>query len=398
MGCRGRRGVHGCAGLLLILAPGHADEFCEAFLPAARRSQKELLGRSKYSHRFAKSLGSLRTQWTLALAQCALRSGVPGDFVETGVFTGVSSIAMLHALDVAGAAAAHRQHWACDSFLGLPNPSTEDACARDASRTFQGAAVARDEKAVCVSLGRGAFSAGLQTFHANVARARVGTTRLRTVAGWFNETLPPDGLGRISFLRLDGDLYASTRDALSALYPLVAPGGIVYSDDCAPAQAPHAAPPASPPLLVREYACAHAPGAHPARPPVRCRWAVCARVRVASSGRRVVLWLREGDRRVRNTRAPPPTGVQHAPASVSHAWLMHDAPAPLSQNATACPCLRLARVRVLDARVFAPACAAPHAVADTWRASRDRVSASVRSTSRARCCRAPKSISRLCGG
>jgi len=56
-------------------------------------------------------------------------------------------------------------------------------------------------------------------------------SNVRLHAGWFNETLPPDGLGRISFLRLDGDLYASTRDALSALYPLVAPGGIVYSDD-----------------------------------------------------------------------------------------------------------------------------------------------------------------------
>ena len=39
------------------------------------------------------------------------------------------------------------------------------------------------------------------------------------------------GWGRIAFLRLDGDLYESTRDALRALYPLVSPGGAVYVDD-----------------------------------------------------------------------------------------------------------------------------------------------------------------------
>ena len=54
---------------------------------------------------------------------------------------------------------------------------------------------------------------------------------LRTVAGWFNTTLPAPGMRAISFLRLDGDAYASTRDALVALYPRVSRGGIVYVDD-----------------------------------------------------------------------------------------------------------------------------------------------------------------------
>ena len=50
--------------------------------------------------------------------------------------------------------------------------------------------------------------------------------------GWFNETLPPRKLtNRIAFLRLDGDLYASTWDALTTLYPLVVDGGAIYIDD-----------------------------------------------------------------------------------------------------------------------------------------------------------------------
>ena len=48
---------------------------------------------------------------------------------------------------------------------------------------------------------------------------------------WFRDTLPPAGLQQISFLRLDGDLYGSTKDAIERLEPLVSPGGLIYVDD-----------------------------------------------------------------------------------------------------------------------------------------------------------------------
>ena len=47
-------------------------------------------------------------------------------------------------------------------------------------------------------------------------RFAVTTQRLRIVPGWFNESLPPAGLKSIAFLRVDGDLYASTRCARAA--------------------------------------------------------------------------------------------------------------------------------------------------------------------------------------
>ena len=203
---------------------------CEAYVPEAHRMQHTLVAdRGKWKHaRFRNMLAGLRTRWAFALSKCAMARSTVGDFIETGVFTGASSIAMMHTLDAAGASERHRLHYACDSFQGLPSTSKEDACK---GRAFQGAAVSKDEKAVCVSMGRGAFSASGKQFEANVAQARVDASRMRVVAGWFNETLPPPGLTHIAFLRLDGDLYASTRDALNALYPLVARGGIVYSDD-----------------------------------------------------------------------------------------------------------------------------------------------------------------------
>lgn len=47
----------------------------------------------------------------------------------------------------------------------------------------------------------------------------------------FNETLPAAPIDKVAYLRLDGDLYVSTRDALEALYHKVSPGGVIYVDD-----------------------------------------------------------------------------------------------------------------------------------------------------------------------
>jgi O-methyltransferase len=52
------------------------------------------------------------------------------------------------------------------------------------------------------------------------------------VRGWFKDTLatfvPP---APIAVLRLDGDWYESTWQCLEALYPHVAPGGLIIIDD-----------------------------------------------------------------------------------------------------------------------------------------------------------------------
>ena len=78
------------------------------------------------------------------------------------------------------------------------------------------------------------LAASQQAFEANLrshAPAFVEAGGLRVVAGWFATTLPAAPIRRIAFLRLDGDLYQSTFDALTALYDRVVPGGLIYVDD-----------------------------------------------------------------------------------------------------------------------------------------------------------------------
>jgi hypothetical protein len=55
--------------------------------------------------------------------------------------------------------------------------------------------------------------------------------QVRFLEGWFKDTLPTAPIGQIAVLRLDGDMYESTIQALEALYERVSPGGFVIIDD-----------------------------------------------------------------------------------------------------------------------------------------------------------------------
>jgi O-methyltransferase len=54
---------------------------------------------------------------------------------------------------------------------------------------------------------------------------------VRFLKGWFRDTLPVAPVRRLAILRLDGDLYESTLDALTHLYPKLQQGGYAVIDD-----------------------------------------------------------------------------------------------------------------------------------------------------------------------
>lgn len=153
---------------------------------------------------------------TLQLAYGALTQGTVGDFVETGVYTGGTSILLLKMLQKHDPLST-RKLWACDSFQGLPQASGFDKEDRGNG--------GRENI-------RGLFSSSEEVFHQNLRTHGVhDSARLRVLKGWFNETLPDAPIDRIAFLRLDGDIYESTMDALTSLYAKVSPGGLIYADD-----------------------------------------------------------------------------------------------------------------------------------------------------------------------
>ncbi len=67
----------------------------------------------------------------------------------------------------------------------------------------------------------------------NFRRYNLLDDQVRFLPGWFKDTLHKAPIDRLAVLRLDGDMYESTIQALTALYPKVSPGGFLIVDDYA---------------------------------------------------------------------------------------------------------------------------------------------------------------------
>jgi len=139
--------------------------------------------------------------------------GVPGDLIETGVWRGGATIFMRAVLKAYGVT--DRYVWVADSFEGLPPPNT-DEYPRDADSDLH------EARELAVSL---------EQVKANFDRYGLLDDQVRFLEGWFRDTLPAAPIKHLAVLRLDGDMYQSTMDALANLYPKVSLGGYVIVDD-----------------------------------------------------------------------------------------------------------------------------------------------------------------------
>jgi Macrocin-O-methyltransferase (TylF) len=145
--------------------------------------------------------------------ESALAAGVPGDLIEAGVWRGGATILMRAILKAYGVT--DRTVWVADSFAGVPPP--------DAARFPLDAGI---------DLYRfGLLAVPLEQVRANFARYGLLDDQVRFLKGWFRDTLPTAPPGPLAVARLDGDLYESTWDALTHLYPRLSPGGFLIVDD-----------------------------------------------------------------------------------------------------------------------------------------------------------------------
>jgi O-methyltransferase len=71
----------------------------------------------------------------------------------------------------------------------------------------------------------------LDEVRANFTRYGLLDEQVRFLKGWFKDTLPGAPIEQLAVLRLDGDMYESTMDALNSLYPKLQPGGYIIIDD-----------------------------------------------------------------------------------------------------------------------------------------------------------------------
>ncbi len=185
----------------------YADVEATPFDPDARRNGRDW---PPFAHTMT---GMKRLDNVQRCVEAALAAGVPGDLMETGVWRGGSTIlmrAILKAHQVTD-----RRVWVADSFRGVPPPNAEQYPA-DRDDLFY------TSKELAVSLDR---------VKANFAHYGLLDQQVRFIEGWFRDTLPTAPVERLAVLRLDGDMYESTTDALTHLYSKLAVGGYLIVDD-----------------------------------------------------------------------------------------------------------------------------------------------------------------------
>jgi O-methyltransferase len=161
------------------------------------------------------------------IARAVIAAGVPGDFVECGVFAGANSAAMARAIQYdmderfppyGGKTFIHltdRRVHLFDTFTGCPAPT------------------APDKEWIAAAHQAGVSACSLEQMLGYMDGWKIPRELLRIHKGPFSQTIPKAvDVQQIAVLRLDADLYESTKEAL-ALYDLLSPGGWCIVDDWA---------------------------------------------------------------------------------------------------------------------------------------------------------------------
>jgi hypothetical protein len=140
--------------------------------------------------------------------------------IETGVWRGGATIFMRAMLKTYGVA--DRTVWVADSFEGLPEPDAEKFPIE--AETHSGSLMTKVYDH---------FAVDLEAVKSNFRAYGLLDEQVRFLKGWFKDTLPNAPISALAIMRLDGDYYESTTDALTNLYDKLSVGGYAIIDDYA---------------------------------------------------------------------------------------------------------------------------------------------------------------------
>lgn len=141
---------------------------------------------------------------------------IPGDYLEFGVYKGST---FAYAYKWMSPHFGTMNFIAFDSFEGLPEPKGIDA-----------------EKGYASNFHKNEFSCTEKEFLNNLRDSGVDLNRVKTVKGWFDETLKPEkaqnhGVTKIAVAWIDCDLYESTIPVLNFITPYLSIGSVIIFDD-----------------------------------------------------------------------------------------------------------------------------------------------------------------------
>lgn len=162
-----------------------------------------------------------RLQALILATRYVARRGLPGAFVECGVWRGGSMFAAARTLlEVEGT---KREVYLYDTYAGMPPPDSVDIRSKDK----QAAVILMDDPRD----DRTRAFATLQTVKHTMTLSGYDQRKLHYVIGKVEDTIPNVVPEQIALLRLDTDWYSSTLHELRHLYPRLVHGGVLIIDD-----------------------------------------------------------------------------------------------------------------------------------------------------------------------
>jgi O-methyltransferase len=147
--------------------------------------------------------------------------GIPGAFVECGVWRGGSMMAVAETLLRRGVT--DRELHLFDTFEGMPEPSERDRRIGGPPAVEILEVSDRSSKVWAI--------AGLDDVREGMAETGYPAERVHFHPGRVEDTIPAAAPDEIALLRLDTDWYESTRHELEHLYDRVPPGAPILIDD-----------------------------------------------------------------------------------------------------------------------------------------------------------------------
>jgi len=155
-----------------------------------------------------------------------IKNKIPGDIVETGCWKGGSAAVIYFALKKLKS---NKKIYLYDSFMGLPNLTKhdlDDQAWNVKDDEFTGAMRPLESEALKSDFDE------IKNFFFDTLKAK--KSQIVINKGWFVDSFQNSNtkkIKKISLLRLDADLYESTKISLETFYERVERGGVIIVDD-----------------------------------------------------------------------------------------------------------------------------------------------------------------------
>lgn len=160
-------------------------------------------------------------QHTYLAAKDVADRGIQGDVVECGVAYGAQICAMAEAMR-----GRPRKFHLFDSFEGIPMAGIHDHDQPGIGKHVVDPTLPIEQRLV----SSGISASSVENVKKNL-RAFGFDSEFIYHKGWFQDTVAVAPVGAIAILRLDGDLYESTKVCLENLFFRIVPGGCLILDD-----------------------------------------------------------------------------------------------------------------------------------------------------------------------